>query len=105
MDASHCIVAFNFPCKEGTRNLVLCVQFEGRHQCECHNVNNKGCIDALKSSSDLTYTCKEGYETLHQQYIPLLTVYCRVSHTGRVLYHESGTILCAIRELNSIEMT
>ena len=101
MDASPCIVAFNFPCKEGTRNLVLCVQFEGRHQCECHNVNNKGCIYALKSSSDLTYTCKEGYETLHQQYIPLLTVYCRIQGG----YHESGTILCAIRELNSIEMT
>ncbi len=76
--------SIQFPCKEGTRNLVLCVQFEARHQCECHNVNNNGCIDALKSSSDLTYTSKEGYETLHQQYIPLLTVYCPASNTWRV---------------------
>ena len=40
--------------------------------------------DAVSSSSSIPYTSKEGYETLHQQCVSLLTTQHPISHAMRV---------------------
>ena len=69
MAAFPCNTSPYFWCWDSTPNLTFCVQFESQPWQKLHNVNHKWLTDSFRSSSHLHYISKEGYETLHKQWM------------------------------------
>ena len=99
MNVSPCSTASHSICWEGTWKLKFCIKCEICCWQKRHIVDHYGLIYAIRSSYNQIYTYEEGYETLHQQYIPLLVAQQHISCAERVLkisnLHEIWCLLLA----------
>ena len=76
MDDSRCSRLSHLPYWEDTNNLAFCVQFEHQRWWKFHGmVTCKWHKGDVRSTSHLSYVSKEGFETLHEQWTTLFTVY------------------------------
>ena len=49
-----------------------------------YDMNRKGLLDTIRSSSHTPYVSKEGYGTLQQQWVSLCAAQYHISHDERV---------------------
>ena len=70
---SHCL------CLSGTPKCIFCFKFESIFQQNRHSVDHKGIIYAVRFPFNHSYTSKEGYETLKQQWMSLIITHHHIS--------------------------